>query len=358
MLVSAVTGEGVDTLLGRIEQHLAAGRPSYLVILEPADGSSMNWLYEQAEILERRTDQEGRTLASVRIAPEKEPRFLQRFPGARSRDCRRGLYRRSARLWRAFLRLHPELFHVVEGGVRGRSAAGREGLLDRRRSGARTWRWRRASADFGIDAGMAGEIGGREQEIADLVLDLAARAGLERLADLAHFLLDLADDLGGVGPVEADGRGLAGELFGAGEGGQAGRNPARRPAAAGSSASPRSRRRSAFSACLDLAPERLDACRREVARVAEHVRMAADQLGRDALDDVAEIERAGLLGHPGVEHDLEQQVAELVLEVEKIAARDRVGDLIGFLDRVGRDGREILLEVPRAARCPACAAPP
>ena len=50
---------------------------------EPADGSSMNWLYEQAEILERRTDQEGRTLASVRIAPEKEPRFLQRFPGAR-----------------------------------------------------------------------------------------------------------------------------------------------------------------------------------------------------------------------------------------------------------------------------------
>ncbi|MFL4975947.1 MAG: GTPase HflX [Microvirga sp.] len=83
VLVSAVTGEGVDTLLGRIEQHLAAGRPSYLVILEPADGSSMNWLYEQAEILERRTDQEGRTLASVRIAPEKEPRFLQRFPGAR-----------------------------------------------------------------------------------------------------------------------------------------------------------------------------------------------------------------------------------------------------------------------------------
>ncbi|MFL5121324.1 MAG: GTPase HflX [Microvirga sp.] len=83
VLVSAVTGEGVDTLLARIEQHLAAGRPSYLVILEPADGSSMNWLYEQAEILERRTDQEGRTLASVRIAPEKEPRFLQRFPGAR-----------------------------------------------------------------------------------------------------------------------------------------------------------------------------------------------------------------------------------------------------------------------------------
>ena len=40
MLVSAVTGEGVDTLLGAIEQHLAAGRPSYLVTLEPADGQA------------------------------------------------------------------------------------------------------------------------------------------------------------------------------------------------------------------------------------------------------------------------------------------------------------------------------
>ena len=29
------------------------------------------------------------------------------------------------------------------------------------------------SADFGVDAGMAGEIDHREQEIADLVLDLA-----------------------------------------------------------------------------------------------------------------------------------------------------------------------------------------
>ncbi len=197
---------------------------------------------------------------------------------------------------------------------------------------------------------MAGEIDDREQEIADLVLDLAARAGLERLADLAHFLLDLADDLGGVRPVEADGRGLAGELFGAGEGGQAGRNAGEEAGRGGLLGFPALAPALRLLGVLDLAPERLDACRREVARVAEHVRMAADQLARDALDDVAEIERAGLLGHPGMEHDLEQKVAELVLEVEKIAARDRVGDLIGFLDRVGRDGREILLEVPRAAR--------
>jgi GTP-binding protein HflX len=83
VLVSALTGEGIDTLLATIEQNLSAGRPSYLVTLEPSEGASLNWLYEQAEILERRTDAEGRILASARISREKEPRFLQRFPSAR-----------------------------------------------------------------------------------------------------------------------------------------------------------------------------------------------------------------------------------------------------------------------------------
>ena len=79
------------------------------------------------------------------------------------------------------------------------------------------------------------------------------------------------------------------------------------------------------------------------------MRMAAQQLLGDRLDHAAEIERALLLGHAGVERDLEQQVAELLAQIVEIAARDRVGDLIGFFERVGRDGREILLEVPRAA---------
>ena len=50
-----------------------------------------------------------------------------------------------------------------------------------------------------------------------------------------------------------------------------------------------------------------------------------------------------------MEHDLELQVAELVGERVHVVARDRFGDLIGFLDRVGRDGREALLAIPFAA---------
>src|SRR3989304_9998489 len=90
---------------------------------------------------------------------------------------------------------------------------------------------------------------------------------------------------------------------------------------------------------LDPAPESLDLAGLELAGVAEYVRMPANELLGKRLDDVAEIESAFLFGHAGVEHDLEQEVAELVLEVGAVAACDRVGNLIGFLDGVGRDGR-------------------
>ena len=82
------------------------------------------------------------------------------------------------------------------------------------------------------------------------------------------------------------------------------------------------------------------------------------QLFGDRLDHVAEIEGALLLGHAGVEDDLQQQVAEFLLEIGKIVARDRVGDLIGFFERVGRDGREVLRQDPTGSRSAACAAPP
>ena len=83
--------------------------------------------------------------------------------------------------------------------------------------------------------------------------------------------------------------------------------------------------------------------------VGEHVRMAADHLGGDALDHVAEAECALLLGHARMIDDLQKEVAELVLQPRHIAARNRIGHLIGFLQRIGRDGLEILLQVPGAA---------
>jgi GTPase len=83
VLASAITGHGLDTLLKAIELRISKGRPSFQVILDPAEGQGLNWLYEQAEVLDRRTDGEGRLHLVVRIAPEKEPRLRARFPIAR-----------------------------------------------------------------------------------------------------------------------------------------------------------------------------------------------------------------------------------------------------------------------------------
>ena len=79
------------------------------------------------------------------------------------------------------------------------------------------------------------------------------------------------------------------------------------------------------------------------------MRVPADELGGDRLDDAAEIEQSRLLGHAGVEDDLQQKVAELLAKVLGFAALDRVGDLVGLLDGVGRNGREGLLDVPGTA---------
>ena len=50
-----------------------------------------------------------------------------------------------------------------------------------------------------------------------------------------------------------------------------------------------------------------------------------------------------------MKNDLQQEVAELLAQISEIAARDGVGDLVGFLDRIRGDSSEVLLEIPRTA---------
>ncbi|WP_238181782.1 GTPase HflX, partial [Methylobacterium trifolii] len=83
VLVSSLTGEGLSALTARIEARIARHRSTFAVILGPEDGASVNWLYENAEVLDRRMEEGGAQHLAVRIAPEKEPRFLNRFAGAR-----------------------------------------------------------------------------------------------------------------------------------------------------------------------------------------------------------------------------------------------------------------------------------
>ena len=82
--------------------------------------------------------------------------------------------------------------------------------------------------------------------------------------------------------------------------------------------------------------------------IAEYMRVAAYHFCGNRLDHGGEIEIAGFLGHLRVKHDLEQQVAQFVLERRHIVVIDGVGDFIGFLDGMGKDGGEGLFDVPRA----------
>ncbi|MET3692290.1 GTPase HflX [Methylobacterium goesingense] len=83
VLVSAVTGEGLGVLTARIEARIARQRSTFAVILPPEDGAALHWLYENAEVLDRREEEGGTMHLAIRIAPEKELRFLNRFAGAR-----------------------------------------------------------------------------------------------------------------------------------------------------------------------------------------------------------------------------------------------------------------------------------
>ncbi len=82
--------------------------------------------------------------------------------------------------------------------------------------------------------------------------------------------------------------------------------------------------------------------------LAEHVRMAADELRVHGAGDAVEVAVALLLEQQRQEVDLEEQVAELVVELGRIVGERRVGDLVGLLDRVRDDRARGLLAIPRA----------
>jgi GTP-binding protein HflX len=60
---------------------MARGRATFHIRLPVSDGGGLHWLYEEAEVIERAEADEQIDL-TVRIAPEKEPRLFNRFPGA------------------------------------------------------------------------------------------------------------------------------------------------------------------------------------------------------------------------------------------------------------------------------------
>jgi GTP-binding protein HflX len=81
-LVSALTGEGLDELLARIESTLAAGRVRFELDLDAADGAGLAWLHAHTEVLKREALPQGGVHLVVRVDPERSDGLARRFPQA------------------------------------------------------------------------------------------------------------------------------------------------------------------------------------------------------------------------------------------------------------------------------------
>ncbi len=81
-LVSALTGEGLDDLLARVEALLAESRVTLSVEIAAEDGQGLAWLHAHAEVLSREAHDDGGARLLVRVAPERAEETLRRYPRA------------------------------------------------------------------------------------------------------------------------------------------------------------------------------------------------------------------------------------------------------------------------------------
>jgi GTPase len=84
VLVSALTGEGLDRLLGVIEAHIAERRIVFDLVLDPADGAGVSWLHRHAEVMGKAMRDDGQLGMTVRVDPANAERIRGKFPARTS----------------------------------------------------------------------------------------------------------------------------------------------------------------------------------------------------------------------------------------------------------------------------------
>ena len=79
VLVSALTGEGVDTLLAAIEERLSETRVVLELVLDGSDGAGLSWLHRNTEVIQKSILDDGKVAISVRADPAKAGQVRARF---------------------------------------------------------------------------------------------------------------------------------------------------------------------------------------------------------------------------------------------------------------------------------------
>jgi len=79
VLVSALMGEGIEALSAAIEARLGQSRQTLHLLLDPADGAGLSWLYRHAEVLSRELREDGQLAVDVRADRDNAARVKAKF---------------------------------------------------------------------------------------------------------------------------------------------------------------------------------------------------------------------------------------------------------------------------------------
>ena len=82
ILLSALTGEGAETLLEEIERRLSLEKRVFEVHISLEDGQSSAWLHEHTEVLSRTVKDDSYFVFEIRVTQKRSGEFLKRFPDA------------------------------------------------------------------------------------------------------------------------------------------------------------------------------------------------------------------------------------------------------------------------------------
>jgi len=80
VLVSAITGEGADQLIGAIERRLGQRRVVLDLVVDPADGAGVSWLHRHTEVMEKSLSDDGKLAMTVRVDPSRADVVRTKFP--------------------------------------------------------------------------------------------------------------------------------------------------------------------------------------------------------------------------------------------------------------------------------------
>ena len=79
ILVSALSGEGIDCLAAEIERRLATVRETLDLELDVSDGAGLSWLHRHTEVMTKQAREDGRLLVTVRADPANAEKVRARF---------------------------------------------------------------------------------------------------------------------------------------------------------------------------------------------------------------------------------------------------------------------------------------